>query len=95
MINYKEIFDAWIVAMKPTDDEKELADKRLSICTTCEHRKEILKGVKWSAYCDACGCPLSKKVFSKIFSACPKGKWKEIDIQSNKLNSFKEKKTII
>ena len=79
MIDYKEIFKAWKASFKPTTTQEELAKKRLSICLGCEHRKEVLKGVEWSAVCGKCGCPLNKKIFSKTYSECPLGKWKDID----------------
>lgn len=79
MIDYKEIFDAWKTSFKPNEKQEELAQERLGVCLGCEHRKEVLKGVKWSAYCGDCGCPISKKVFSKSFNPCTRKKWEEID----------------
>lgn len=95
MINYKEIFDAWKIAANPTKLQEELAQKRLEICKGCEFNKEILKGIKWSAYCSDCGCPLNKKVFSKTFNACTQKKWENVDIMYLELKSKKENKTII
>jgi hypothetical protein len=93
--NYKEIFDAWVTSINPTEKEKELANKRLDMCKGCEFRKENIKGYKWSAICGACGCPLSKKVFSPVFNSCPKEKWEEIDSQYMDKLTKKSKKTII
>ena len=70
-INYKEIFDAWIISLNPTSNQVELAKLRLEVCLGCEFRKETIKGLKWSAICDKCGCPLSKKVFATNYNACP------------------------
>lgn len=93
--DYKEIFNAWITAKNPTPTQKILAEKRLNICLSCDYRKEVLKGVKWSAFCGDCGCPLNKKVFSNSFSACTQGKWEEVDkLFLNDLES-KQNKTII
>lgn len=78
-INYKEIFEAWLIAFNPTPAQQKLANLRLEICTGCEFRKETVRGLKWSAYCGECGCPMSKKVFSPYYNACPLGKWGEID----------------
>jgi len=81
MIDYKEIFDAWKTSFNPTEEQEELARKRLEVCLGCEYKKEVLKGVRWSAYCGDCGCPLNKKVFSKIFNPCTRKKWEEVDSQ--------------
>lgn len=77
--NYREIFEAWVTSYNPTEKEKELAKKRLAICKGCEYKKETIKGMRWSTICDKCGCPLSKKVFSKIYNSCPAKKWESID----------------
>jgi hypothetical protein len=78
-IDYKEIFDAWKLSFNPSEIQEELAQKRLNVCMGCDFRKEVLKGIKWSAYCNDCGCPLNKKVFSKYFNPCTQKKWKEVD----------------
>ncbi len=90
MINYKDIFQAWKKAFNPTPKEEELAEKRLNVCLSCNYRKEILKGVRWSAYCDDCGCPLNKKVFSTTYNACTQKKWKDVD--SDYLEEIDDKK---
>jgi len=95
MIDYKEIFKAWKASFKPTTTQEELAKKRLSICLGCEHRKEVLKGVEWSAVCGKCGCPLNKKVFSQNFSPCPMGKWEIVDSQYIKSLESKKKNSLI
>ncbi len=95
MIDYNEIFDAWLKSFRPTKQQEELAQKRLSICLSCEHRKEILKGVEWSAYCNHCGCPISKKIFSEVFNACTKKKWGNVDQGYLELKPNKEDKTLI
>lgn len=79
MIDYKEIFESWKTSFKPTPEQEELAQKRLSVCLDCEYRKEVLKGINWSAYCGHCGCPINKKVFSKNYNPCTKKKWKDVD----------------
>ena len=95
MIDYKEIFNAWKTSFNPNPEQEDLAQKRLGVCMGCEYRKEVLKGVKWSAYCGDCGCPLNKKVFSKTFNACTQKKWENVDIMYLELKSKKENKTII
>lgn len=95
MFDYKEIFEAWVVSFNPTDIEKELATKRLSVCMGCEQRREVLKGVNWSAYCNACGCPLNKKIFAKMYNTCPQKKWKDVDSNYIKPLEDKDNKSII
>ncbi len=95
MIDYKEIFEAWKTSIKPTPQQEDLAQKRLDVCIGCRYRKEVLKGVKWSAYCDDCGCPINKKIFSSIFNACPQKKWEDIDSKYLTPLQDKEKKSII
>ncbi len=58
-----------MTSFNPSDEEKELADKRLGICNECPFKKELL-GV---ALCGECGCPLSKKAYSQY--GCPLQKW--------------------
>ena len=93
--NYKEIFEAWVISMNPTPIQKELAQKRLNICKGCEHKKETINGLKWSTVCGACGCPLSKKVFSTLFNPCPKQKWDVVDDGYNLKMTKKNEKTVI
>ena len=93
--NYKEIFDSWIISVNPNDTQKELAQKRLDICKGCEHKKETIKGYKWSTICGLCGCPLSKKVFSPLFNPCPAEKWDAVDSSYIIKRPKKDEKTVI
>lgn len=93
--NYKEIFDSWVTSLNPNETQKKIAQERLDICKGCEYRKEMAKGIKWSSLCVACGCPLSKKVFSPLFNPCPKQKWDQVDIKYSLKLIKKDKKTII
>ena len=95
MIDYKEIFDAWKISLKPTLKQEELALKRLSVCMECEFRKELKKGLKWSALCNKCGCPLNKKVFSPNFNPCPLKKWDSVDSLYLQPLEDKNKNTLI
>lgn len=95
MIDYKEIFDSWKNSFNPTAAQEELAQKRLDVCLNCDFRKEALKGVKWSAYCGDCGCPLNKKVFSKKYNPCTKGYFKDVDLGYIKPQPSKDKNTLI
>jgi hypothetical protein len=78
----KEIAEAWLTAANPSDKQKKLAEERYNICLKCPHRKHR-NGNKIlpinTEYCDQCGCPLSKKIFSREYSACPMKKWEDID----------------
>ena len=95
MIDYKEIFEAWKISFKPTVKQEELAIKRLKVCLGCDFRKEVLKGIQWSAYCGDCGCPLNKKVFSKNFNPCTQKKWKDVDADYMTPIDDKNKNTLI
>jgi hypothetical protein len=72
------IADAWITAAKPTESQKKLAEARWNVCTQCpEFRAK--RAITGEPYCNDCGCPLNKKIFSKVYSECPLGKWKDVD----------------
>ena len=70
-----EIASAWITAANPTEEEKERAESRVTICNGCEENK--LSEILDYDYCGKCGCPLSKKIFSPLpgKEACPLEKW--------------------
>ena len=74
-MNFNEIINAWIISFNPNESQKELALNRAKICDGCEYKKLIVK----KPICSACGCPISKKIFSEKQNPCPKGKWKDID----------------
>jgi hypothetical protein len=72
------IADAWITAANPTNEQKKLAEARWNVCIQCpEFRAE--RDVTGDPYCNDCGCPLKKKIFTRNFSECPLGKWKPVD----------------
>lgn len=74
MLDVVEIAKSWYRVASHTPEQKILADERLEVCRKCNEMKynEALEYFK----CNACGCPLSAKVFSpRGPSACPKGKW--------------------
>ena len=74
-----KIVEAWSISFNPTDKQKELADKRWSICSECPKKTEVLKGKEWSYICGECGCPLNKKIFTNNNGECPLGKWNQVD----------------
>jgi hypothetical protein len=88
----REIVEAWIIANNPSEEQRLLSEKRLSVCDECPAKKEILKKAKWTYICIACGCPLSKKSFTNSYNPCPLGKFKDID---NEYFKLKDKKTVI
>lgn len=79
MLNFKEIFKAWLSVTSHTKQQAELAKARLDICVGCAYKKELFEDKHWSAVCGKCGCPLKAKVFSEAMNACPMGFWKNID----------------
>jgi len=74
----EEIVKAWVIAYNPNKQETKLALERGFICKSCEHR--IFRSLL--PICGACGCPISKKIFSPNFNACPKNKWESVDKNS-------------
>jgi ribosomal protein L37E len=70
-----EIVIAWHRAANPTPEQKEIAEYRASICDMCEFKQ--FKTLVRTHICGACGCPISKKIYSPIpgSEACPKSKW--------------------
>lgn len=54
-----------------THKSNELAEKRLLICETCEHKKYLTKTI---TYCDLCGCITRSKTLVKD-EHCSLNKW--------------------
>lgn len=88
MNKIKEIVSAWMVSFNPTTEEKLLAEKRYEICSSCPNRVDKL-GIE---VCNACGCPLSKKIFTlKDQESCPLNKWDKVDEEFRKTKKNKYK----
>jgi hypothetical protein len=68
----KEIFTAWKISFNPSEEQSILAAKRLEVCLDCRHNLKTMIGIN---VCVECGCPISKKVFSKQSNPCPEKKW--------------------
>lgn len=70
-----QIATAWYRASNPTPEQEQLAEERLAICSTCPERVRSHMFDWWK--CNACGCPLHKKIFSPKpgIDACPKSLW--------------------
>jgi len=65
MNKVKEILLSYMTAMNPTEEQKEVAEKRLEICATCEFWVQT----SIRDYCSKCGCTTSAKVFSPVGSS--------------------------
>jgi hypothetical protein len=88
------IADAWITAANPTPKQKELAEARWNMCLQCDEFREK-RPVTGEPFCNDCGCPLKKKIFTRTYNECPLGKWKELDDASDVVFTKKDNKTII
>jgi len=72
-----EIFQSWVAAANPTQDQQAIAEYRTSVCDTCINKS--FNSTLNFYFCGACGCPLNKKVFSPKpgSEACPLAKWEK------------------
>ena len=101
MFNFREVFDAWVTSANPTYEQKQQSEDRALVCRgngdipKCENYVELFEKKKWSAYCNGCGCPIDKKIFSGKINPCPLEKWEEIDKKYNTYIGIKHKKTIL
>lgn len=73
MTKFIEIAKAWAISINPTEEQKLLADKRISVCNYCEYRK--YNELTDIFYCGECKCPLKGKIYSPVEKSCPKNKW--------------------
>ena len=75
MNKFEEIYKSWKAASNPTNEQDRIAKLRLAKCQNCEHHRhnEMIDYY----YCSACGCPISKKIFSPLpgKEVCPKSRW--------------------
>lgn len=94
MIDIKEISQAWWDSYFANNETKQLAKDRFEVCKECPSLTQMFKKIKKVnvAACGECGCPISKKIFSPNFDACPLGKWKNVD--SKNINVWKKNYTI-
>jgi hypothetical protein len=88
-----DIAEAWIIAKNPSKEQKNLAEARWNVCIQCPEfrEKRIVTG---EPYCNDCGCPLNKKIFTNIFNECPLKKWKDVDDLLFHLTQKQQKSTI-
>jgi hypothetical protein len=85
MNKIEEIFKAWGIMFNPSDEQSELAGKRMEICDVCDSKRTMP-----IIHCGECGCALKAKVYSPKIGACPRGKWIAAEMEwSNKSNKKK------
>ena len=72
------IADAWITAANPSEQQKKLAEARWNVCSQCPEFREK-RQYTGEPYCNDCGCPLNKKIFTKTYNECPLKKWQDVD----------------
>jgi hypothetical protein len=95
MNKIREIVSAWITSFNPTDEQKELAEKRYEMCLGCEYYGKN-RPITGDEYCKKCLCPIQKKVYTqKINDTCPMGKWKNIESEFRNIKLKKDKYKII
>ena len=92
----REITSAWWDSYFADDNQKKLAKERLSVCESCPSLQTKFKKIRklTISVCGECGCPISKKIFSNKFDACPLGKWKEIDASHPDFFKIRKDKTL-
>jgi hypothetical protein len=73
MTKGEEIIRSWFISINPTDEQVIKSIHRMDTCLECEHKKD--SEIFSFSYCDKCGCPLRKKVFTPKEDGCPLGKW--------------------
>jgi hypothetical protein len=88
-LDIKEIVSAWMISFNPSEEEKVLAEKRYEVCSGCDKRGLNKLGIE---VCKACGCPLSKKIFTlKDQESCPLKKWDNVNQEFRKIKTSKYK----
>lgn len=85
MNKFITIIKAWGTAMFHTEEQKKLAESRMTICEACPSLQEVdVKSVTGSIVnnyfqCGACGCPIAAKIYTSPNvpkeQKCPQGKW--------------------
>ena len=90
MNKFIEILRSWGIQLNPNEKQSKLAEARIAICDTCEHKK-----TSPTIHCGVCGCLLKSKIFSPVENACPEGKWAEVDkIMSEEIKELSEQAKI-
>lgn len=91
-IDLKQIATAWAISFNPTESQKELAYQRLKVCGDCPKNTKTWLNIPT---CSACGCPISKKIYTDEFNPCPIKKWQEVDDEYFDKSKIKVNTTII
>jgi hypothetical protein len=69
----KNIATSYAKAIAPSQEEKEIADYRRSVCLSCPSIAKFRFGsVK---YCKECGCLIEGKIYTNSKEDCPLKKW--------------------
>lgn len=95
MINIKDILKSWATGINPSKEERNRANERLSVCLSCDFKKELVKNKEWTLYCNVCGCPIQGKVYSSVINPCPKSKWNKVDEKYLDVPISKDKNTLL
>lgn len=74
-MNLSEIIEAWKIANNPNEKQINLSKARSEICDVCPKKTTKLGFI----FCDECGCPIGKKIFTNRFNPCPLHKWYDSD----------------
>jgi len=88
----KEIAESWIIANNPSETQLKLAEERLKICKGCDKMETATLG---HFKCSECGCPISKKIFSPRYDACPLHKWLDVENSGVFINTQKQQNSLI
>ena len=88
----QEIAESWIIANNPSEAQLKLAEERLKICKGCDKMETATLG---HFKCSECGCPISKKIFSPRYDACPLHKWLDVEDSNVFGNTRKKDKSLI
>jgi len=91
-LDIHKIAKAWAISFNPSSSELLLAEKRLEVCHSCDMAANNILNI---STCSACGCPLSKKVYTTDYNDCPLNKWEEVDKNYMDLTKIKTKKSIL
>jgi hypothetical protein len=85
MNKVEEIFKSWMISFDPSQEQADLAIKRIEICDACEFRVLTPIGPFFNiAKCSVCGCSLKQKIFTPITykdpgGSCPHSKWSFVE----------------
>lgn len=81
-IDKKGVLEGWyntINSHNLSDEQKDIAQKRADVCSTCEYNKPVyVMGRKYENGCIGCGCPFPQKFYSfRKQNTCPLSLWEK------------------